>query len=131
MRSSITRFSSGRPWEAVVGYCRAVRAGDWIHVAGTTAVDEEGNVLFPGDAAAQTRAILGTIERALADAGAVLEQVVRTRMFVVDIGQWEAIGREHGRVFGDIRPAATMVEVAALIDPGLLVEIEAVAYIGP
>jgi len=130
MNTAISRISSGRPWEPVVGYCRAVRAGDWVHVAGTTAVDDQGNVLFPGDAAAQTRVVLETIERALTEAGASLEQVVRTRMFVVDISEWEAIGREHGRVFGDIRPASTMVEVSALVNPELLVEIEADAYIG-
>lgn len=130
MNNNIVRFGSDRPWESIVGYSRAVRAGNWVHIAGTTAVDAEGNVLFPGDTAAQTRVILAAIERALVDAGASLKQVVRTRMFVVDIGDWEAVGREHGRVFRDIRPAATMVEVSALIDPGLLVEIEAVAYTG-
>ena len=130
MSSSITRIPSGRPWEAIVGYCRAVKAGDWVHIAGTTAVDSDGNVLFPGDAAAQTRVILETIGKALVDAGADIQHVVRTRIFVVDIAQWEAIGREHGRVFADHRPASTMVEVSRLVNPDLVVVIEATAYIG-
>ena len=118
------RVSSGAPWEATVGYCRAVRVGKLIHVAGTTAVDAEGAVVAPGDAYGQARHILGTIERALLELGATMGDVVRTRMFVTDIGQWQAIGKAHGEWFADIRPAATMVQVAALIDPALLVEIE-------
>lgn len=124
-------ISSGSPWEPVVGYSRAVRAGDAVYVAGTIASDESGSVVAPGDAYEQTRFILRRIERALAEAGATLADVVRTRMFVTDIAQWEAVGRAHGEVFGDIRPAATMVEVARLIAPGLLVEIEAEAVIRP
>lgn len=117
-------ISSGAPWEAVVGYSRAVRIGRQIFVAGTTAVDADGQVHGGADPAAQTRYILGKIERALHEAGARLSDVVRTRLFVTDIQQWEAIGRAHGEFFADIRPAATMVQVAALIDPALLVEIE-------
>jgi enamine deaminase RidA (YjgF/YER057c/UK114 family) len=122
--------SSGAKWEDVVGYSRAVRIGDVIEVAGTTAVDADGNVFAPGDPYAQTRFILGKIERALREAGATMEDVIRTRMYVVDITQWEPIGRAHGEVFGAIKPAATMVEVKGLIQPGLLVEIEVTAVLG-
>jgi enamine deaminase RidA (YjgF/YER057c/UK114 family) len=123
-------ISSGAPWESVVGYSRAVRMGNHIWVAGTTATDENGNVIGKGDAAAQTRYALEKIGRALGDAGATMRDVVRTRIFVTDIGQWEAIGRVHGEFFGDIRPAATMVEVSRLIDPAHLVEIEVDAFVG-
>ena len=122
-------ISSGAPWEAIVGYSRAVRIGNHISVAGTTATDEHGNVVGAGDAAAQTRYVLRKIETALTEAGATLHDVVRTRMFVTDISQWESIGRVHGEFFGDIRPAATMVEVNKLIDPGHLIEIEVDAYV--
>jgi enamine deaminase RidA (YjgF/YER057c/UK114 family) len=122
-------ISSGTPWEPRVGYSRAVRIGNHVWVAGTTATDEQGHVFGAGDAAAQVRYVLQKIERALAEAGASLRDVVRTRMFVTDISQWEAIGRVHGEFFGDIRPAATMVEVSRLIDPGHLVEIEVDAFI--
>jgi enamine deaminase RidA (YjgF/YER057c/UK114 family) len=124
-------ISSGAPWEGVVGYSRAVRVGNLVEVAGTTAVDPQGKVVGAGDAAQQTRYILAKIANALAEAGASLEDVVRTRLFVTDISQWEAIGRVHGEFFGDIRPAATMVQVEALISPELLVEIEATAVTGP
>ena len=127
MATTIERFGSDNPWEATVGYCRVVRAGDHVHVAGTTAT-VDGVVVAVGDAAEQTRVALRIVADALARAGASLEDVVRTRMFVVDIGDWEAIGRAHGEVFADIRPAATMVEVTALIHPDLLVEIEVDAY---
>lgn len=123
----IERFGSDNPWEATVGYCRAVRAGDHVHVAGTTAT-VDGRVVGVGDVAEQTRVALRIIGDALARAGASLGDVVRTRMYVTDIANWEAVGRAHGEVFADVRPAATMVEVSGLIDPDLLVEIEADAY---
>jgi enamine deaminase RidA (YjgF/YER057c/UK114 family) len=122
-------ISSGTKWEETVGYSRAVRAGNLVVVAGTTAVDEGGAVVGPGNAYAQARFILAKIEKALAAAGASLEDVIQTRMYVSDIRQWEAIGRAHGEVFGSVRPAATMVEVKALIDPALLVEIEVLAVV--
>ncbi len=123
-------ISSGAPWEAIVGYSRAVRIGNHIWVAGTTATDERGNVIGAGDPTAQTRYALQKIGRALDEVGATFTHVVRTRTFVTDISQWEAIGRVHGEIFGAIRPAATMVEVSKLIDPAHLVEIEVDAYIG-
>ena len=123
-------ISSGAPWEATVGYSRAVRIGNHIWVAGTTATDENGSIIGVNDAAAQTQYALEKIERALNEAGASIRDVVRTRIFVTDIGQWEAIGRVHGGFFADIRPAATMVEVSRLIDPAHLVEIEVDAFIG-
>ncbi len=126
MRQNI---SSGAKWEEIVGYSRAVRVGNIVEVAGTTAVDEAGNIVGSGDVAAQTRYILRKIERALDDAGAKLADVVRTRMFVTDISQWEAIGRVHGDFFRDIRPVATMVEVKGLISADLLIEIEVTAHL--
>ena len=123
-------ISSGTPWESIVGYSRAVRMGNRVWVAGTTATDETGQVVAAGDAAAQTRYILQKIESALNDAGASMTDVVRTRMFVTDISQWEAIGRVHGEFFGAVRPAATMVQVGKLIDPAHLIEIEADAFVG-
>lgn len=121
--------ASGAPWEAIVGYSRAVRVGDTVHVAGTTSADVTGNVVGEGDATAQTREILRKIAAALGQLGASTQDVVRTRIFVTDIDQWEAIGRAHGEYFGTIRPAATMVEVSRLIDPRMLVEIEVDAII--
>jgi reactive intermediate/imine deaminase len=123
-------FGSGAVWEPVVGYSRAVKVGNLVFVSGTTATDASGGIVGKGDAAAQTRQAIANIARALERAGARLEDVVRTRMFVTDIRQWEAIGRVHGEFFAAIRPAATMVEVTRLIDPDLLVEIEADAVIG-
>ncbi len=121
-------ISSGSAWEATIGYSRAVRVGQFISVAGTTASGENG-VKGAGDAGAQTRFILQKIERALLEAGATLQNVTRTRIFMTDISQWESVGRAHGEVFGEIRPVTTMVEVSALIGEEYLVEIEADAIL--
>lgn len=117
-------ISSGAKWEDVVGYSRAVRVGTRIYLTGTTAIDENGNIVGLDDAYKQTVQIIRNLERALKQAGATLENVVRTRMFVTDITRWEEYGRAHREFFGDIRPCATMVEVRALIDPNMLIEIE-------
>jgi enamine deaminase RidA (YjgF/YER057c/UK114 family) len=127
---TVLNLGSANPWEPVVGYSRIVVRGDTAWVSGTTAT-VDGVVVHPGDAAAQTRHVLGTIERSLERAGFTLADVVRTRMYVTDISRWEEVGRAHGEVFGTIRPASTMVEVSALIDPAMLVEIEADAVREP
>ena len=123
-------ISSGAPWEPVVGYSRAVRVGDQVYVSGTTATDAEGGIVGIGDPYAQTTQIVANLRSALERAGARLEDVVRTRIFVTDISQWEAVGRAHGEAFAHIRPACTMVEVAKLIAPEIMVEIEADAIVG-
>lgn len=120
---------TGAPWESTVGYCRAVRVGPHISVSGTAPVGPDGEVVGIGDAYVQAKRCIEIIESALAEAGASLSDVVRTRMFVTDIGQWEAIGRAHGEAFGEILPATAMVEVSQLIDPDMLVEIEADAIV--
>jgi len=128
--AGIERFASGGPWESGFGYARAVRAGDLLLVAGTTAVDEDGVVHGVGDAGAQAAFALDKIAAALEEAGAGLHQVVLTRMYVTDITRADEIGRVHGERFGAHPPVSAMVQVAALIDPRMLVEIEAMAYLG-
>ena len=123
----IERVSSGTAWEPLVGYSRAVAAGDFVFVSGCTSV-EGAAVVHSGDPYRQTRQAIRNVETALTAVGCTLADVVRTRLFVTDIGCWEDIGRAHGEAFGDIRPATSMVQVSALIDPALLVEVEAVAY---
>lgn len=126
-RVGVERFSSGSRWEPVVGYSRAVRAGDLVFIAGTTATDPRGEIVAPDDPYAQTAQALRNVESALAQAGASLRDVVQTRLYVRDIERWEDVGRAHAEIFGEIRSVSTMVEVSGLVDPSMLVEVETVA----
>jgi enamine deaminase RidA (YjgF/YER057c/UK114 family) len=127
---AVERHGSGAPWEAAVGYSRVVRAGDLVLVAGTTATMPDGAIAGLGDAYLQTRQAIENVSRALAQVGATPADVVRTRIYVTDITAWEEVGRAHAEAFGDVRPVTAMVEVSALLDPRMLVELEAEAWVG-
>ncbi|HYH16783.1 MAG TPA: RidA family protein [Flavisolibacter sp.] len=129
MSSNRTNYSSGAKWEDIVGYSRAVKVGNIVEVTGTVAVDENSQLIGEGDAYLQTKYILQKIEAVLLQAGATLKDVVRTRMFVTDISKWEAYGKAHGEVFGEIKPCTSMIEVSRLIAPEYLIEIEATAIL--
>lgn len=131
MAPPVERRGSGGPFEERYGYSRVVRAGAHVWVSGCTSIGEDGVVLMPGDAAGQLGVALETLQAALESAGASLADVVRTRMYVIDISQSESIGRAHGEVFGDIRPATAMIEVSGFVDPRMLVEVEADAFVAP
>ena len=127
--SDRSNYSSGAPWESIAGYSRAVRVGNIIEVAGTTAVDSEGQVVGAGDISKQTDYIFNKIRNALNDAGSKMSDVIRTRMYLTDINDWETVARVHGDIFSDIKPVSTLVEVSGLIDEELLIEIEVSAVV--